>query len=260
MQDANSRTLPLDPNIKLLKKSQKELHTVVPETVFPFMKVVGTLLHLVNCTKPDLAHAVGMLCKFNSAPGPSHMCIAAAKGVLRYPNGTRHLGISYTSTPTPLQGYSDANYAGDLTGRKSTTGWIWCKNGGPIAWQSRLQSVVAQSTCEAEYYGAGSATKEALWLRRILKDFGLPIHGIPIYTDNQASVSLLKNGAVSLATEHIDIIYHAVRDSVLRNHVAFSYISTTAIIADFLTKALDFLTKAKIQTLPQCYWHAPAIP
>jgi hypothetical protein len=123
-------------------------------------------------------------------------------------------------------------------GRKSTTGWIWCKNGGPISWQSKLQSVVARSTCEAEYYGAGSATKEALWLRKSLEDFGLPVLVLPFYTDNQASLSFLKHGEVSPATKHIAVIYHAVRDSVLRGDIIFSHISTEKMVADFFTKAL----------------------
>jgi hypothetical protein len=67
---------------------------------------------------------------------------------------------------------------------------------------------------------------------------GLPVPVIPIYTDNQASLSLFKHAVVSPATEHIDIIYHAVRESVLRGHVVFSYISTDEMVADFLTKAL----------------------
>ncbi len=159
-----------------------EIHIVVPESAFPYMKVVGTLLHLVTCTRPDLAHAVGLLCRFNHAPGPTH--VAAAKSVLRYMCGTKHRGVSYTTTSTPLQGYCDSDYAGDVDGRKSTTGWIWTKNGGPISWQSKVQSVMALSTCEAEYYGAGSATKEALWLRKPLSDFGLPVATLPIFTDN----------------------------------------------------------------------------
>jgi hypothetical protein len=152
--------------------------------------------------------------------------------------GTKHRGVSYTITSTPLQGYCDSDYAGDVDGRKSTTGWIRIKNGGPISWQSKLQSVVARSTCEAEYYGAGSATKEALWLRKTLSDFGLPVVTLPIFTDNQASLSLLKHGVVSPATKHIAVIYHAVRDSVLRGDVIFSYTSIDHMVADFLTKAL----------------------
>ncbi len=101
MEDVNPRTLPLDPNIKLTKTSLDELHTVVPESVFPYMKVVGTLLHLVNCTRPDLAHAVGMLCRFNHAPGPTH--VAAAKSVMRYLRGTKHRGVSYPTTSTPFR-------------------------------------------------------------------------------------------------------------------------------------------------------------
>jgi hypothetical protein len=150
MQDCNPRSLPLHPNIKLTKPPLDQLHTVVPQSVFPYMKVVGTLLHLVNCTRPDLAQAVGLLCHINSAPSPPH--IAAAKGVLRYLSGTRHLGVPYSSSPTPLQGFCDSDYSGELDGRKSTIGWIYCKNGSPISWQSKLQSVVAPSTCEAEYY------------------------------------------------------------------------------------------------------------
>jgi hypothetical protein len=132
MQNASPRTIPLDINIKLTKTPLDEVHTVVPESVYPHMKVVGTLLHLVNYTRPDLPHAVGILCRFNHAPGPPH--IATAKSVLRYLNGTRHLGVSYSSTSTPLQGNCDPDYAGGVDGRKSTTGWIWTKNGGPISW------------------------------------------------------------------------------------------------------------------------------
>jgi hypothetical protein len=98
--------------------------------------------------------------------------------------------------------------------------------------------VVAQSTCEAEYYGAGSATKEALWLKKSLEDFGLPVPILPIFTDNQASLSLLKHNAVSPATKHISVIYHAARDSMLRGDVIFSYISSENMVAGFLTKAL----------------------
>ena len=102
MNDCNIRTLPLDPNIKLVKTPADELDTVIPESEYPYMKVVGTLLHLVNCTRPDLAQAVGLLCRFNSAPGPSH--VAAAKGVLRYLRGTTHLGVSRLCHPNTPPG------------------------------------------------------------------------------------------------------------------------------------------------------------
>ena len=72
----------------------------------------------------------------------------------------------------------------------------------------------------------------------MLKDFGQPVPSIKISTNNQASLSLLKHGAVSPATKHIDVVYHAVRDSVIRGHVEFKHISTHEMVADFLTKAL----------------------
>jgi hypothetical protein len=107
MQDSNPRTLPLDPNIKLTKYLLDVLHIVVPESEFSYMKVVGTLLHLVNYTRPYLAHTVGLLCRFNFVPGPLH--IVAARCIMRYLNGTRHLGVSYSFSPTPLQGYYDSD-------------------------------------------------------------------------------------------------------------------------------------------------------
>jgi hypothetical protein len=122
---------------------------------------------------------------------------------------------------------------------------------------------VALSTCESEYYGAGYATKEALWLRKLLTDFGLPVLILTIFTDNQASLALLKNGVVSPAIKHIDVVYHAVRDSVLRGHVVFSYISTHnnisthAMVADFLTKALPL---PKFRACLRAFVMCPTIP
>jgi hypothetical protein len=75
-------------------------------------------------------------------------------------------------------------------------------------------------------------------LRKSLKDFGLPVPVLPIFTDNQASLSLLEHGAVSPVTKHIDVIYHVVRDSLLNGDIIFSYISTEMMVVDFLTKAL----------------------
>ena len=72
----------------------------------------------------------------------------------------------------------------------------------------------------------------------MLVDFGLPLSTMKISTDNQASLSLLKNGAVSPATKHIAVVYHAVRNSVVDGHVEFKHISTNDMVADFLTKSL----------------------
>ena len=97
----------------------------------------------------------------------------AATGVLRYLAGTKDHGVCFGGNQAEFEvvGYCDADYAGDLDTRRSTTGYVFTCNGGAISWSSRLQQTVAVSTTEAEYMAAGAAIKEALWLKTILADF-----------------------------------------------------------------------------------------
>ena len=137
-----------------------------------------------------------------------------------------------------LEAYCDADYAGDIDTRRSTTGYVFTLNGGAISWSSRLQQTVAASTTEAEYMAAAAAIKEALWLRRLLSELGLDPGTILIKADNQSAIKLLKNPIVSMRSKHIDVIYHFARERVARKDVAFEYIRTDYMVADSLTKAL----------------------
>ena len=142
----------------------------------------------------------------------------AAKGVLRYLAGTSDLGITYTSGGPgsgALQGFCDADYAGDVDSRRSTTGYVFVLNGGAISWSSRLQQTVAISTAEAEYMAAAHAVKEALWLRKLLADFGKAGNtAVQLWGDNQAALKLLKHPIASNRSKHIDVIYHFARERV----------------------------------------------
>jgi len=94
-----------------------------------YMELVGSLFYLSTPTRPDIAFAVGVLSRFMSCPEQDHM--RAAKGVLRYLRGTSRLGVIYGGNEA-LQGYVDADWAGDIDGRRSTTAFIFTLNGGPI--------------------------------------------------------------------------------------------------------------------------------
>jgi len=85
-----------------------------------------------------------------------------------------------------LEAYCDADYAGDIDTRRSTTGYVFTLGGGAISWSSRLQPTVAVSTTEAEYMAAAYAIKEALWLRTLLDDLDMEIGTITINADNQS--------------------------------------------------------------------------
>ena len=164
--------------------------------------------------------------------------LQGASEVLRYLAGTATHGITYSAGKPALEVYCDADYAGDVDSRRSTTGYVFTLNGGAISWSSRLQQTVAVSTTEAEYMAAAAAIKEALWMRRLLTNLGHDPGTITIRADSQSAIKLLKNPIFSMRSKHIDVIYHFARERVARKDVAFQYIKTDAMVADALTKPL----------------------
>ena len=169
---------------------------------------------------------------------PTKAHYTAAQHVLRYLVGTNSTGLVYSADGGGLTAYCDADYAGDLSTRRSTTGYVFVLNGGAVTWNSKLQVTVAVSTAEAEYMSASSCVKEALWLRMLLVEFNL-LHGaVCIHTDNQAALALIKNPLTSQRAKHIDVQYHFARERALRNEVIFEYCPTADMVADCMTKAL----------------------
>jgi hypothetical protein len=162
----------------------------------------------------------------------------AAKGVLRYLVGTASYGITYGGTSFGLEAFCDADYAGDIDTRRSTTGYAFIACGGAVSWSSKRQPTVAMSTTEAEYMAAAHCIKEALWIRKLLDDLQLPNPAIVIQCDNQGAIKLLKNPVFSIRTKHIDVIYNFARERVARKEVIIQYIRTDAMVADYLTKTV----------------------
>ena len=137
-----------------------------------------------------------------------------------------------------MTGYCDANYAGDIDTRHSTTGYAFVMNGGTVSWSSRLQDTVAASTVEAEHMAAAAAVKEALWLRTLLPEMDIESTSITIMVDNQGALKLLKHPISSATSKHIDIVHHFARERVNRHEVQFQFLRSEDKIVDFLTKSL----------------------
>ena len=228
---------PIDPCMKMSAAIGSKLNSREAEE---YMAVVGSLMYLAVCTRPDISQAVGVLARFMSAPTDSHM--VAAKSVLRYVASTRDMGIRYGGAQQEISGavagYTDSDFAGNLDNRRSTTGYAFMLNMGVIAWASHLQHTTATSTTEAEYQAAAAGTKEALWLRKLLPDLGEKVGTIAMWGDNQAALKLLSNHMTSEQSKHIDVMHHFVRERVANKEVKFSYVPTAENIADVLTKAL----------------------
>ncbi|KAJ9520535.1 hypothetical protein QJQ45_007415 [Haematococcus lacustris] len=227
---AHSKPLPMAPAVKLVREGD-----ALDTTLHHYSALVGSLLYLTCCTRPDIAFAVGAMARHMSAPTKQHW--AAACSVLCYLKGTADQGLLFGGV-SGLQGFSDADYAGDKDTARSTTGYIFTLNGGAISWSSRLQPTVAMSTAEAEYMAASSAAKEALWLRKLMRDLQLDASCVHLGCDNQAAIQLLHNPMATSRAKHIDVHHHFVRERISRGEVAFHYCHTSSMLADILTKPL----------------------
>jgi hypothetical protein len=237
MTDAKPASVPLSPAVKLTRDGES-----LDLSVYPFREVIGSLMYLSVCTRPDISQSVGALARYMSDPKKQHW--DAAKALLRYVKGTSCFGIRFGSGAQGLLGYCDADYAGDLDTRRSTTGYVFVLNGGAVSWSSRLQPTVAVSTAEAEYMSAASATKEALWLRKLFSAFGVDVSPVQMLCDNQAAIKLVKHPIASMRSKHIDVQHHFVRERCAMGQVVFEYCTTDEMVADCMTKSLP-LAKLK---------------
>lgn len=138
--------------------------------------------------------------------------------------------------------YTDADWGNDLEDRKSYSGYITFMSGGPVAWESKKQSVVALSTMEAEYIALCQGTKEVVFQRNLLEELSfdnLLEKSTNIYCDNQSAEFLVKNPTVKKRSKHIDIRFHYVKEQFNNNVINIKYISSDKNVADILTKTLN---------------------
>ena len=233
MQDCNPTSTPLDTSVKLTKAIDSDPLADSKE----YASMVGGLMFAACVTRPDIMCAVGQLSQFLNKPTSQHLL--TAKRVLRYLKGTLRLGIRYGHPPTPPIGFSDADWAGNIDTRRSTTGYVIMLNNEAVAWRSQRQPTVALSTMEAEYMALTEATKELLWMRRLLTELGYGSDNpADLFTDNQSALALSKNPVSHARAKHIDVRHHFVRDAVQDNVVWVQHIPTEDMTADSLTKAL----------------------
>ncbi|SGZ16654.1 BQ5605_C020g09052 [Microbotryum silenes-dioicae] len=190
-------------------------------------------------TRPDLAYTVGYLARFSHSP--SAAAWGAVKHAFRYLAGTLSHGLRYArGNPAPLLGYSDCNWGACVLSSKSTMGYTFVYAGAAVSWSSRLQSRVADSTCDAEYLALSHAGKEAIFLRQLFGELGLSSSKpVLIYGDNQGANALTKNPVFHARTRHIRLREHFVRDMVSMGDIVVQYINTGEMTADIFTKALS---------------------
>ena len=157
---------------------------------------------------------------------------------MRYVRGTLHQSLLLSSTSSLiLRAYADADWAGDISDRKSTSGFCVFLGDSLVSWKSKKQSVVARSTAEAEYRAMAHATSEIVWLRWLLSDMGVTYSSpTPLYCDNKSAIQIAHNSFFHERTKHIEIDCHFVRQHLQSGTIALPFVSTTLLLADFFTK------------------------
>lgn len=215
---------------------------------FPYRQAVGSLLYLAIGTRPDISFAVGYVSRFMEHPSKTH--VTAIKRILRYLKGTSDYGILLTNTPNNLKFYiySDSDYAGCIKTRRSTTGFCLMIGTGIVSWCSERQSSVSHSTAESEYIAASQASRELVWLQRLLAelDVQLASEKPTLFVDNESAVKLIKNPVLHKRTKHIEVRYHFVREKYEEKAFDVKGISSENQLADIFTKALP---KVKFENL-----------
>lgn len=180
------------------------------------------------------------------SPGRAHW--EGAKRALRYLKATDGLELTLGSTDGGLEAFVDADWASQPH-RHSMSGYIVMLNGGPVAWSSRKQPLIALSTAEAEYIALTSVVRELLYLKLLLSElYQSPPLPIPIFCDNQAAIALASNAKFQSRTKHIDLRYHFVRSHVRDGTFKLLYCPTEENVADAFTKALARPRLQKLRT------------
>ncbi|GJR30336.1 putative ribonuclease H-like domain-containing protein [Tanacetum coccineum] len=222
----------IETNKALLKDEEAE-----DVDVHLYRSMIGSLMYL-TASRPDIMFVVCACARFQVTPKTSHL--HAVKRIFRYLKGQPKLGLWYPrDSPFDLEAFSDSDYARASLDRKSTTGGCQFLGKRLISWQCKKQTIVANSTTEAEYVAAANCCGHVLWIQNQMLDYGFNFMNTKIYIDNESTICIVKNPVFHSKTKHIEIRHHFIRDSYEKKLIQVIKIHTDQNVADLLTKAFD---------------------
>ncbi|GJV85448.1 ribonuclease H-like domain-containing protein, partial [Tanacetum coccineum] len=231
MVGCNSSRTPVDTESKLGDGGT----SVVDPTLY--RSLAGSLQYL-TFTRPDITYAVQQVCLYMHDPREPHF--SALKRILRYVQGTLDYGLQlFSSTTDSLIVYSDADWAGCPTTRRSTSEYYVFLGNNLLSWSSKRHPTLSRSSAEAEYRGVANAFAETCWIRNLLRELHTPLSSVTIvYCDNVSAVYLSSNPVQHQRTKHIEIDIHFVRDLVATRLVRILHVLSRFQYANIFTKGL----------------------
>lgn len=205
-----------------------------------YSRIIGSLMYLMSCTRPDLAYAVSRLSRYTSNPSSEHW--KSITRLLRYVRYTREYGLHYESYPVVIEGYSDANWISDIKDSRSTSGYVFTLGGAAISWKSSKQTVIARSTMESEFIALDKCGEEAEWLRQFVEDiprWPKPVTAICIHCDSQSAIGRAQSTMYNGKSRHIRRRHNTIRQLLSTGVISIDYVKSKDNIADPLTKGLS---------------------
>lgn len=234
-----------------------------------YRSLVGALMYLMVCTRPDICFAVNQLTRHFQLPQAHHW--EAALRVLAYLKATKRLGLSFPGgygeetmrayfkgvreltdsegVSAGLIGWSDADWAGDEQDRKSTSGYlVQMESGAILSYGCRKQSITADSSAVAELIALDLVSKEVLWQKKLYEQlFQRSAGTVPIMEDNQAAKTLAESHKFSQKVKHLATRYFACREKVDHKDISVDWVRSSEQLADIFTKPLGSESKSSVR-------------
>jgi hypothetical protein len=203
-----------------------------------YQRLVGKLIYLSH-TRPYISYAVSLVSQFMHCLSKDHM--DAVGRILQYLKSAPGRGLMFSKNGhLDIEGYTDANWAGNLFDRKSKSGYFTFVGGNLVTWRSKKQKVVALSSAEAEFKGMAKGLCELLWIRRLLSEIGFtPKSGMNLYCDNKVAIAISQNPIQHDRTKHIEIDRHFIIQNLEEGVICFPFVRSKDQLADMLTKVVS---------------------
>ncbi|KAM1999943.1 hypothetical protein ACFX16_007307 [Malus domestica] len=207
MEQSKKGFLPVGHGIHLSKSMEPKTPEEIRQmSCIPYASAIGSLMYAMICTRPDIAYAVSITSRYQSNPGSEHW--GAVKTVLK----------------------------------SSNSGYVFTLNGGAVSWKSKKQSVIADSTTEAEYVAAAEAGKEAFWMKKFITELGVvPTITSPVtlYCDNSGAIAQAKEPRAHQKNKHIDRRFNIIRGYAAEGKINILKVASADNVADPLTKPMS---------------------
>ncbi|KAM1818334.1 hypothetical protein ACFX11_000139 [Malus domestica] len=242
MEQSKKGFLPVGHGIHLSKSMEPKTPEEIRQmSCIPYASAIGSLMYAMICTRPDIAYAVSITSRYQSNPGSEHW--TAVKTVLKYLRRTKDMFLVYGgASELQVEGYTDADFQSDVDDRSSNSGYVFTLNGGAVSWKSKKQSLIADSTTEAEYVATAEAGKEAFWMMKFITELGVvPTITSPVtlYCDNNRAIAQAKEPRAHQKNKHIDRRFNIIRRYAAEGKINILKVASADNVADPLTKPMS---------------------